>query len=334
MAIAYKDYYKTLGVSRSAGADEIKKAFRKLARQHHPDKAKAKKKQQAEEKFKEINEAYEVLKDPEKRKLYDTYGENWEAAQAGGYAGGQGQANPFAGGEGGAYWSGSTGDGYEYHFEGTGFSDFFEHLFGRGGMEGDPFGRSRGGSGGRFNARGNDIEGEILVTLDEVLKGTTRRVSFSWRNPQTGSQEKRDFNVRIPVGIREGQRLRVAGRGEAGLGAGPAGDLYLRVRYAEHPDLRVQGRDLHYDLALAPWESVLGGKVKVDTLEGSLQINIPPGTSGGQKLRVRGKGLPDAKGRRGDLFVIPRIVTPKEVHPEERKLWEKLAEASSFNPRD
>ncbi len=282
-----------------------------------------------------IDEAYEVLKNPEKRKLYDAYGENWENVKAGsgGFSGSQGGPDRSNAAGAQSSWHGAEGEGFEYHFEGTGFSDFFEHLFGRGGMEGDAaFNRMRGGSAS-YSARGGDVEGELLVTLKEVLHGAKRRVSFSLRNPQTGSEEKRNFNVHIPIGVREGQRLRIAGLGESGFGSGPAGDLYLRVRYAEHPDMRVQGQDLYYELSISPWEGTLGAKVNVDTLEETLRINICPGTPSGQKLRVRGKGLPDSKGKRGNLFVIPQIVCPEHLDSKERDLWEKLAKTSRFNPR-
>lgn len=331
MSVSYKDYYKTLDVSRDASADQIKQAFRKLARQHHPDKVKEDQKEAAEVKFKEINEAYEVLKDPEKRKLYDAYGENWNKADlgSGGFAG---QGHPF-GSSGGNYSTSADGNGYEYHFEGTGFSDFFEHLFGsaaRGGT--NPF---SGGSfkSSAFNSRGGDIEGEILVSLNEVLKGDKRKVSFSLSNPNSGLEDKRNFNVKIPMGVRDGQRLRVAGLGESGLGSGPSGDLYLKVRYQEHPDLQVQGQDLYYDLSISPWEGALGTKVNIETLDGKFRVNLQPGTSSGQKLRIKGKGLPDTKGMRGDLFIRVNIIIPKNLTEEEKKLWKELEEKSSFNPR-
>ena len=337
MPVSYKDYYQILGVQRDASADQIKRAFRDLARKYHPDKVRPEQKETSEEKFKEINEAYEVLKNPEKRKLYDAYGESWENIHTGpgGFQKNQSGPSPFGGAGGGqSHWRNARGDGFEYHFEGTGFSDFFEHLFGRGGIKGNTaFNRMQGGSAS-YSARGGDVEGELLVTLNEVLHGAKRRVSFSLRNPQTGSEEKRNFNVRIPIGVREGQRLRIAGLGEAGFGSAPAGDLYLRVRYAEHPDMRVQGQDLYYELLISPWEGTLGAKVNLDTLEETLRINIRPGTPSGQKLRVRGKGLPDSKGNRGDLFVIPQIVCPEYLNSEERDLWEKLAKTSRFNPRN
>lgn len=329
MSVAYQDYYKILGTSRSANADEIKQSFRKLARKYHPDKVGAGQKASAEAKFKEINEAYEVLKDPEKRKFYDAYGKDWEAAKAGGASGLGGR--PF-GADASRHRAGS--DRYEYHFEGTGFSDFFEHLFGSGAMGGgSPFGGAQRRTSQNYSARGADIEGELLVTLNEVMNGSKRRVRFTLRNPHTGAEDQRDFNVRVPIGIHDGHRLRVAGLGEAGLGAGSAGDLYLRVRYAEHPDLQVQGQDLHCDLPITPWEGTLGAKVDVETLGERLRVTIQPGISSGHKLRLKGKGLPNLKGIRGDLYIIPRIVCPKNLTSEEKKLWETLARTSRFDPR-
>lgn len=329
MPASYKDYYKTLGVSRNANADEIKKAFRKLARQYHPDKVQGEGKEAAEAKFKEINEAYEVLKDPDKRSKYDQLGEDWDRYDWSHNAGSDGQSKHSS------RYHYQTGDGdYEFHFEGTGFSDFFEQMFGSGAWRAQNAGFDQGQRRARSpSSRGNDVEAEILVTLEEVMKGSKRRVTFSLVNPNTGTEEKRDFNLRIPVGVKEGQRLRVAGLGEAGFGKGPSGDLYLRVRYAQHPDYRVKGQDLYYDLPLAPWEAVLGGQFEVPTLDGRARVKLPLGTSPDRKLRLRGKGLPDGKGHRGDIYVCLEITLPSKVSPDEEKLWRQLAAKSTFNPR-
>lgn len=317
MALEFKDYYKVLGVARTASDDEIKKAFRKLARQYHPDVAKDKVK--AEERFKDINEAYEVLGDPEKRKKYDTLGENWNRTQP-----------PPQSSE-------------EFQFGGTGFSDFFEHFFGgsrRGGFSGFEtfdFDNANGGAGGRrrrnFNQRGTDIEGDIMVTLQEAVQGSVRTVSLQHVDPQTGRPTSQTFRVRVPPGVQEGQLIRVAGKGEAGVGQGGPGDLYLRVRFARHPDFQVRGSDLLYDLDLAPWEAVLGTEVSVPTVDGTVSVRIPAGTVQGQQLRVRGKGLPKAGGSPGDLFVQVKVQVPPQVSKEEKQLWEDLARRSSFNPR-
>ena len=329
MPVEFKDYYQTLGVTKSASEDEIRKAFRKLARKYHPDVAKNK--TEAEEKFKEINEAYEVLSDPEKRKKYDTLGANWNR---------QGGFEPPPGWQGGRFKQGGAGNAYEFRFGGTGFSDFFEQFFGaRGGNRGgfSPFEQEEdlsGGTGRRgFAQRGNDIEGDIMVSLDEVLQGSVRPVSFQQANRQTGQTETHSFRVKIPQGVQEGQLIRVAGKGESGIGGGGAGDLYLRVRYAKHPDFRVRGSDLYYDLELAPWEAVLGTTARVPALDGNISLRIPPGTNNGQQLRVRGRGLPSRNGERGDFFVVAAIQIPAQIRPDERELWEQLAKKSDFKPR-
>ncbi|HTI99019.1 MAG TPA: J domain-containing protein [Dongiaceae bacterium] len=323
MAVQFKDYYQVLGVSRGASDADIKKSFRKLARQYHPDVAKNKK--EAEEKFKEINEAYEVLGDPAKRRKYDELGANWKAGAdfrppgGGGFAGGQ--PHRQAAGE-------------EFEFGGTGFSDFFESLFGGGrgrGMGG--FGRSGGFNNEEYSERGRDIEGDIMVTLDEAVRGSVRAVSV--RRPVGRSVKTETYQVKIPAGVTEGQRLRVPGRGEAGAGGGEAGDLFLRVRLAKHPDFEVEDHNLVYEADLAPWEAVLGTNVSVPTLSGRVNIKIPPGTQNGQKLRLRGRGLPQrGEAEAGDLIVVARLVIPEKVSAGERELWEKLQQGSAFRPRD
>jgi curved DNA-binding protein len=326
MAVEFKDYYQTLGVSRTASDDEIRKAFRKLAREFHPDVAKDK--TRAEEKFKDINEAYEVLSDPEKRKKYDTLGAQWK--QPGGFTPPPGWQQAGRGGQ---------GQPFEFHFGGTGFSDFFEQFFsGRGGagMRGftgfeEP---GRAETSGRGAARrGNDVEGDIMVTLQEALQGSIRTVSLRQINPRTGQAETHSFRVKIPAGVQEDQLIRVPGKGEEPSGGGSAGDLYLRVRFSKHPDFRVRGADLYYELEVAPWEAVLGATATIPTLEGSVGVRIPPGTTAGQQLRIRGKGLPAGGGRRGDLYAVIHIQVPVEISSAEKEIWEKLAANSSFNPR-
>jgi curved DNA-binding protein len=324
MAVRYKDYYESLGVPRTASEGEIKKAFRKLAREYHPDVAKDKKK--AEEKFKEINEAYEVLSDPAKRKKYDELGPNWKQ-------GSEFQAPPGWGNFGsGRNFRGGNVRGEEFEFSGTGFSDFFEQLFGargRGaGFRGRDFGGNAGYADEEFAERGRDIEGDIMVTLEEAMRGSVRTV-----NVRHNSRNE-SYQVKIPAGVTEGQKLRVAGRGEAGAGGGEAGDLYLRVRLAKHPDFEVDDHNLNYEAELAPWEAVLGASIYVPTLDGRVNIKIPAGTQNGQKLRVRGRGLPLHGGGNGDLIVVARVEVPKDISDAERKLWEQLARESKFNPRE
>jgi curved DNA-binding protein len=349
MAVKYKDYYQTLGVSRTATDAEIKKAFRKLAREYHPDVAKNKK--QAEEKFKEINEAYEVLGDSAKRKKYDELGPNWSSGS---------EFRPPPGWEGfgrrPSPGRGQTrGEDYEFHFGGTGFSDFFEQLFGaRSGRERRGFGTRGGVEEEEFAAeRGRDIEGDILVTLEEALRSSVRSVTVRYGAPcgtcggtgRTGREicstcsgsgqvtKTQTYQVKIPAGVTEGQRLRIAGRGEAGSSGGEAGDLYLRVRLAKHPEFEVEEHNLIFEAELAPWEAVLGTNISVPTLDGQVNIRIPSGTQNGQKLRIRGRGLPQRAGSNGDLIVVAQVEVPDKVNDAERKLWEQLARESAFRPR-
>lgn len=322
MALEYKDYYATLGVPRTATDDEIKKAFRRLARQYHPDVAKDKR--SAEERFKEINEAYEVLGTPETRRKYDELGANWK---------GGGEFRPPPGWRGGRRTRARGGQegGVEFEFGGTGFSDFFEAFFGGRSDRFRGFGRdTEAESGGR--QRGVDVEGDILVALDEVLHGSVRSITLQQVHPGDGSVQRSTFQVRIPPGVRDGQLIRVAGKGEPGSG-GPSGDLYLRVRLAQHPDFKVRDLDLWTDLVLAPWEAVLGAAVRVSTLDGDITLKVPAGSQHGQRLRARGRGLPGADGVRGDLYAVITIDVPNQVSDEERALWEKLAAKSPFNPR-
>lgn len=322
MAVQFKDYYETLGVSKTASQDEIRKAFRKLARKHHPDLAKKKDKEAAEAKFKEINEAYEVLGDPAKREKYDTLGSDWETR--GGFPPGWEQRGGYPGaGMGGAGFGGPGGT--EFHFGGTGFSDFFEAFFG-----GGPQGASRGGAfrhGGfeemRTPQRGHDVEADIMVTLHEALNGSRRQVSLRREN----SSKVETYDVRIPAGVREGQRIRLAGRGGPGPGGGEPGDLFLRVNLQKHPEFTVEGSDLVHDLTLKPWEAVLGTTVTIPTLEGSARLKVPPGTQPGRRFRLKEKGLPKAGKQRGDLFAAVEIEIPSSLTPAQREAWKKLAEA-------
>ncbi len=312
MAVQFRDYYETLGVGKTASADEIKSAFRKLARKFHPDTAKDKK--TAEEKFKEINEAYEVLSDPEKRKKYDDYGANWQGGpppqQGGGFHG-------FPGGAQGDFGSG----GAEFHFGGTGFSDFFEQMFGArrtGGM--------RGGFGGmdydEMPSRGRDVEADIMVTLEEALNGSTRQISFRRGN----SQKVETYTVKIPKGVREGQRIRLAGQGEAGSGGADAGDLYLRVKFQKHPEFEVDDSDIYYDVEIPAWKAVLGSELEVPTLHGRAKLRIPPGTQNGKKFRIPKRGLPKKGGEHGDFYARIEVQLPHAPSEREKELWRQIGE--------
>jgi len=312
MPVQFRDYYETLGVAKTATADEIRTAFRKLARKYHPDVAKDKK--AAEEKFKQINEAYEVLGDPEKRQKYDQLGANWN--QPGG--GFQPPPGWGAGQPGGGFYRPDGDSGVQFEFNGTGFSDFFEAFFG-GGRGHSAFGGF--GRGEPRAERGSDVEADIMVPLEEVLNGAKRTISLR----RSGSSKVETYQVKIPKGVHEGQRIRLAGQGEAGERGGKSGDLFLRVRLARHPDFRVEGSDLIHELRIAPWQAVLGAEIKVPTLSAGARLKIPPGTQGGQRFRLREQGLPGSAGRRGDLYVEVQTNIPKKITERERELWQELA---------
>lgn len=320
MTIAYKDYYAILGVPRDASAADIKKAFRRLARQYHPDVAKDA--STAEARFKELNEANAVLSDPESRRRYDALGPNWQDHERASTHTPRGSGDPFH-------------DGPGFRFEGTGFSDFFEQFFGSRGGPSAGFG-SRGGTrsrGATFRQPGEDLEGDLMVTLEEVVRGSTRVITLQRTDPRTGLAREENLRVRIPAGVGEGQRIRLAGKGYEGQGGGEPGDLFLRVRYAAHPEFQASGADLHFELDLAPWEAVLGTTVRIPTLDGAVDLKVPAGTSSGQELRLRGRGLPRGDGTRGDLFATSVVHVPAQVTPEQKALWEQLASGATFDPR-
>jgi curved DNA-binding protein len=318
MATQFRDYYETLGVSKTATADEIRSAYRKLARKYHPDVAKDKK--AGEEKIKEINEAYEVLSDPEKRKKYDRLGAAW---QSGEFAGAPGGTTP----EGWTFNQQPFGEGVEFHFGGTGFSDFFEQYFGTR--------RSYGGAPdfdfeteAARRPRRRDVEADMLVSLSEALHGSTRTITLQRASPDGKAPKTETYKVKIPAGIRDGQRIRLAGQGENG------GDLFLRISFQKHPDFRWQEADLYYDLELAPWEAVLGCSVTVPTLDGRAKLKIPAETANGATFRLANLGLNRSDGGRGNLYAVVRIELPTKVEPGERRLWEELAKTTKFNPRE
>jgi len=316
----FKDYYKVLGVPREATADELKKAFRKLARQYHPDTATDKKR--AEEKFKEINEAYEVLSDKDKRKRYDELGPDWEH-------GAQFRPPPGASGGGRRYAGSPGGESADFEFGGTGFSDFFEHFFGSqgrssfGGAGGFPGGMQYGGED-PGPARGRDWETDLLVTLEEAAHGAERVLNLKRKG--RGKAATETLKVRIPPGVGDGQRIRVPGKGEA-VSGGEQGDLYLNVCLQKHPDFRVEGADLYYDLELAPWEAALGGKKTVPTLAKAVSINVPAGSASGQQLRLKGLGLMRRDSARGDLYAQLVVKVPPAETAAQKKLWEQLRDA-------
>ncbi len=330
----YKDYYETLKVKKDASQDDIQKAYRKLARKFHPD---VNKNTDAERKFKEIGEAYEVLRDPEKRQKYDQYGAAWKQAQGGGGVppGFQGfDFGNFAGG-------GGQGGGFDFRFEdlgggggGEGFSSFFEMLFGNAGGRGGrrtPFG---GGAGPDFMPRqGADAEATLSLTLEEAIRGGPRQFGFA--DPATG--ERKNLSVKIPPGVRTGQRIRLAGRGMAGGNGAEPGDLYLRIEVEPDPRFRLDGSDLYTPLAVTPWEAALGAEAQVETPEGSVRVKVPAGSSSGRKIRLRGRGMPQqvsgGQRERGDLYAEIKVVVPESLSERERELFEELRDASTFRAR-
>jgi curved DNA-binding protein len=337
MAVKYKDYYETLGVDRSASQDDIHDAYRKLARKYHPDVNKS---EEAETRFKEINEAYEVLKDPEKRRKYDALGANyhegddfrpppgWESFRD---AGGGGYRQTFSfgdlGGEGFDFFGGGRGGG---------FSDFFESLFGSafGGFGGQTGGATTTGAG-TWGAKGEDHEAEVTITLEDAYFGGKKTVTLEQQETDGAGRvhsRTRNYEVKIPPGINDGERLRLSGQGGTARGGGAKGDLYLIMRIKPHSTFRVKGPDLETDVPITPSEAVLGAKVNVPIVGGTASITVPPGTQSGKRFRLKGKGLRKRSGR-GDLYAVMKIVVPSRPSGEEKELYQKLGERSSFKPR-
>jgi curved DNA-binding protein len=309
----FRDYYEIMGISRDATQDDIKRAYRKLARRYHPDVSKE---ADAEQKFKELGEAYEVLKDPEKRAAYDQFGSNWKAGQ---------EFHPPPDWDAGFEFSGGgfTGD----H---AGFSDFFEQLFGAG----RGFTGANAGFGGGFHARGEDHHAKVLIDLEDAFSGVTRNITL--RVPSVDAQgrvitREHSLNVKIPRGIRQGQQIRLAGQGAPGMGQGGAGDLYLQVEFKPHAFYRIDGADLYLDLPVTPWEAALGAQVKVPTPAGKVDLKIPAGTAAGKKLRLRGRGIP-AK-TPGDLYVVIQISVPPADSEQAKQLYREMEQQMAFNPR-
>jgi curved DNA-binding protein len=324
MARGDRDFYEILGVRRDASQEEIQRAYRQLARRNHPD---VNKEPGAEERFKDITEAYDVLSNPETRRRYDRFGPAWrqvpEDAEAAGApfrtragAGARG-GSPFGGG-GRAYADGGVGP-EGFGGGGIDLDDLFGSFFsGRAG---------RAGGFGRGPVPGADAEFELPLSVEEAYRGGRRQVTLATPDGT------RTLEVNIPPGVTEGQRIRLAGQGAAGMNGGPPGDLYLNVHLQPHPRYRVEGRDITAPLPVAPWEAALGAKVPIETPAGSVQVGVPPGSSCGRRLRLRGRGLPNPRGRPGDFYAEVRIMVPKQLSPDERELFEQLAKTSSFNPR-
>jgi len=301
LPMKYKDYYQTLGVARDAGKEEIKKAYRRLARKYHPDVSKE---AGAEEKFKEVNEAHDVLSDPEKRAAYDQLGSAYRPGQ---------DFRPPPG------WGGGAGG----DFSGTDFSDLFSQIFA---------GRRQAGGGRRPGFRGagampgQDVEASLTLSLEEAFHGVEKHLSLS--SPH-GNQ---DVKLRVPAGALPGKRLRVPGKGQRSPYGGPAGDLLLSIEIAPHPRYRLDGQDIYLDTPITPWEAALGTAITVPTMNGNVRLKVPAGARGGQKLRLSGRGMPAASGA-GNFYVQLQVVLPPTVSDAERALYEQLAQLSDFDPR-
>ena len=290
----YKDYYKILGVSRDVPQDELKKAYRKLARKYHPDVSKE---ANAEAKFKEVGEAYEALKDPEKRAQYDQFGSSYQHGQS---------FNPPPG------WGGQGGAG----MGGGNFSSFFERMFSGGGMGGND----------QFFAQGEDVNAKITVSLEDAFNGAKKSIRRPGGANQTGT-----INVKIPAGITSGKKIRLAGQGKAGAGV-EAGDLFLEINIANHAYYQVEDKDVIINLPISPWEAALGAKITVPTLAGKISLTIPTSAKSGQKMRLKGRGLPGKQA--GDQIVVLQIMTPPADTPEAKQLYQQMAEELNFNPRE
>lgn len=315
--VKYQDYYQVLGVSREASQDEIQKAYRKLARKYHPDVNRG---AEAEDKFKQIGEAYEVLKDSKKRKLYDQLGSNWKAGE---------QFRPPPGFEGtfGRQFGGAGA--FQGDFSKGGFSDFFDAIFGGGGFSFTPGGEDVFSSSRKSRAP-QVLEAEISLNLVDLLESQRKKMTFNFETLDENGHRKREtktLDVKIPAGATNGSVVRLKGQGPNG------GDLRLTIKVSPDPIYKVQGHNLVMELPISPWEAALGAKVEVPLLNESVKLNIHSGAQTGQKLRLKGKALPDRNGERGDVFVELKVVVPKTLSEEEKKLFEELGRSSKFNPR-
>ncbi len=313
----YKDYYQILGVGREATQDEIKRAYRKLARKYHPDVSKE---PDAEERFKEVGEAYEVLKDPEKRAAYDRLGMNWKMGE---------DFQPPPDWDAGFEFSGGGFTGADA----SAFSDFFESLFGRWAHHG-PGDAHRARSSHGFAGRGEDHFAKILLDIEDAYRGGSRQITL--QVPELGPDghvqlRPRTLNVKLPAGVRPGQQIRLRGMGGKGIGGGPDGDLYLEVQFKPHALYRVDGADVYLDVPLTPTEAALGARIKVPTPAGVVELSIPPGSTAGRKLRLKGKGLPGKPP--GDFYAVLQIALPPADSEQAREAYRRLAEAAPFDPR-
>ena len=329
MAVKFQDYYEVLGVQRTASEEEITKAYRKLARKYHPDVSKEK---DAEEKFKQVAEAYAVLKDPEKRKKYDALGPNWHAGEDFTPPPGWQEFHfEFPGGAGRVH---RTGFGPEEF--GGGFSDFFSTLFGEGGLGGFGPGSRGRPEPGSWSTRPRAQEADITITLEEAYHGVAKSIVLQTMEYDSGGNFKpvsKRYEIKIPAGVTEGSRVRLAGQGSVSPGEREPADLFLRVHIAPHPTFTLADVDLHVEVPVAPWEAALGAKVEVPTLGGAVHMTVPAGTQSGKRFRLRGKGLPRIGSQQGDLYATIRIAIPHPLTAKEQELFQELRKVSSFKPR-
>lgn len=309
----FKDYYKIMGVEKNASQEEVKRSYKKLARKYHPDVSKE---ADAEVHFKEVGEAYEALKDPEKRAAYDQLAKNWEDGQA---------FSPPPDWDAGFEFNGGGFTGGDE----AGFSDFFSSLFGSG------FGAAQAGSrGGGFSARGNDHHAKVVIDLEDAYRGASRSITL--QSPELDNSghvvnKQRTLNVKIPKGVKQGQRIRLTGQGAPGMGQAPAGDLYLEIEFNRHSIYRVDGHDVYIDMPVTPWEAALGATIKVPTPDGAVDLKIAGGTHGGRKHRLRARGIPGKPP--GDLYVVPQITLPPATSEVAKNLYRKMEQELAYNPR-
>lgn len=336
----YKDYYQIMGVKRDATQDEIKRAYRKLARKYHPDVSKE---TDAEQRFKEVGEANEVLKDPEKRAAYDQLGANWKAGQDFNAPPDWDAGFEFSGGG----FTGGYGTAGRQHpqfddVDASAYSDFFESLFGQGfqqaGAASQDYQRRAYQQQGGFQATGSDHHAKILIDLEDAMNGATRSISLRVPGVDASTHlttKQRVLKINIPKGIKQGQHIRLSGQGNPGLGQGKAGDLYLEIEFNPHSIYRVEGRDVYLDLPVTPWEAALGAKVKAPTPGGAVDLKIKPGSSSGSKMRLKGRGIPASASSNiaGDLYVILQVALPAANTDSEKAAYEKMQQSFSFNPR-
>jgi curved DNA-binding protein len=314
----FQDYYSVMGVDRDASQDEIKRAYKKLARKYHPDVSKD---PDAETRFKEVGEAYQVLKDPEKRAAYDQIGANRQTGE---------DFTPPPGWDAGFEYSNNYDGG-----DASGYSDFFESLFGHGSRSAQGASQSGQGRGyAGFNARGEDHHAKVLIDLEDAYRGATRSITLNVSEIDGSGHvitKQRTLNVKIPKGVKQGQKIRLTGQGSPSMSGGQAGDLYLEIEFNPHSNYRVDAHDVYLDVPITPWEAALGAGIKVPTIDGIVNLKIPAGTATGKKMRLRGRGIPGKPP--GDFYVVPQITLPPADSEAAKELYRQMEKELAYNPR-